>query len=96
MAVSLKSAAAGRVAEGTPEVEMVLIQLWLTAARDSTPPKVEAVGTGNRAAGRAPLEMFAALVVSVLQLGAASDKSPQAGCAFAGTPEVEIAGQEIV
>jgi hypothetical protein len=90
VAVSLRSAADGRVAEGTPAVEIVLIQLWDTATKDSIPPKVDAVGLGNCAAGNLPDVMFVAFVVSVLQLGAASDRSPQAGCALDGTPEVEI------
>ena len=54
------------------------------------PPRVEDDGFGNLAAGRVPLDMLDALVVSVEQLGAEFDKSPHAGWVDAGTPEVEI------
>lgn len=45
----------------------------------------------RRAGGNVPLVIFAALVVSVLQLVAAFDKLPHAGCALVATPDAEIA-----
>lgn len=45
---------AGCVAEGTPEVEIVLIHLDVVDARDCTPPNVEAVGFGNCVAAIVP------------------------------------------
>jgi len=69
---------------------MLFIHWWLTAAYDSTPPRAEADGFGSLAAASVPLEMLDALVVSVEQLGAEFDRSPQAGCEDAGTPAVEM------
>ncbi len=88
--MSLRSAAAGCVAAGAPPVEIVLIHKWLTAASDLTPPSVDAVGAGNRAAGTEPVARLLAFVASVLQLAAESDRSAQAGRVAEGTPEVEI------
>jgi hypothetical protein len=45
---------------------------------------------GSRAAASVPLEMFEAFVASVLQEATESERSPQAGWLFVGTPEVEI------
>jgi len=50
--ISLK---AGCVALGTPEVEIVLIHLLVTAAKLSIPPRVEADGFGNWAPVAVPL-----------------------------------------
>src|SRR5579863_2357479 len=86
-----RSPHAGCAWAGTPRVEIAVRKLWLTAASDSIPPRVEAVGVGNRAAPRVPLEIFDALVVSVEQLAAPLLKSPQAGWAWAGTPDVLMA-----
>ena len=59
-------------------------------ARDNTPPSVLVVGDGSLAAGKVPLLIFAAFVVSVEQDGELLLKSPHAGCVLDGTPEVEI------
>jgi hypothetical protein len=42
-----RSLAAGWLAEGTPEVEMLLIHLFACAANDWTPPSVDDVGFGT-------------------------------------------------
>ena len=60
------SDAAGCVAEGTPDVEMVLIHLLATVASDCTPPSVEEVGFGSLAAPSVPEEILLALVASVV------------------------------
>jgi hypothetical protein len=64
---------------GTPEVSMYEIQFWEVEVIDWTPPRVEAEGFGSLAAGRVPLEMLAAFVVSVEQLATALLRSAQAG-----------------
>jgi hypothetical protein len=66
----LISEAAGCVLDGTPDVEIVLIHWCVVAASDSTPPSVEALGFGSRAAGSVPEPMFEAFVVSVVAEGA--------------------------
>jgi predicted subunit of tRNA(5-methylaminomethyl-2-thiouridylate) methyltransferase len=85
------SPADGCVADGTPDVEIALIHWCAVAASDSTPPSVDALGFGSRAAASVPLAMFDAFVVSVEQLGAPLLRSPQAGCALDGAPDVGIA-----
>jgi hypothetical protein len=50
-----RSAHAGCVADGTPAVDIALIHWWLVAAKDSTPPSVDAVGVGRFAAGSVPV-----------------------------------------
>jgi hypothetical protein len=47
-----RSPQAGCVAAGTPAVEIALIHLWDAEAKDSMPPRVEAVGVGSCAAVR--------------------------------------------
>ena len=44
----------GCVALGTPDVEIVLIHFDVTAAKDCTPPSVDAVGFGSCAAATEP------------------------------------------
>jgi hypothetical protein len=60
-----RSPQAGCVAAGTPAVEIALIHLWDAEARDSMPPRVEAVGVGSCAAGSVPAVMLEAFVASV-------------------------------
>ena len=57
-----------------------------TAAFDSTPPSVAAEGLGRRAAGRMPLDIFAASVVSIVAEAASPDTSEAAGCAATKRP----------
>ena len=64
------SEAAGCDACGTPPVDIESMKLCDTAARDWVPPRVDDEGFGSRAAGRVPLPIFAAFVVSVVALGA--------------------------
>jgi hypothetical protein len=74
-----RSPQAGCVAAGTPAVEIALIHLWDAEARDSMPPRVEAVGVGSCAAGSVPAVMLEAFVASVEHEFAALLRSPQAG-----------------
>ena len=74
-----RSPHAGCVEDGTPAVDMVLIHWWLVAAKDSMPPRVEAVGVGSCAAGSVPAVMLEAFVASVEHEFAALLRSPQAG-----------------
>src|ERR1700690_4076402 len=74
-----RSPQAGCVAAGTPAVEIALIHLWDAEARDSMPPRVEAVGVGSCAAGSVPAVMLEAFVASVEYEFAALLRSPQAG-----------------
>jgi hypothetical protein len=69
---------------------MVLIHSCETAARDSTPPRVDEVGVGRRAAPSVPLLILLASVVSVEQDGATPLRSEQAGWEADGTPAVEM------
>jgi hypothetical protein len=78
-AALLRSPQAGWLALGTPLVEMELTHWCAVWARDSTPPKVEAVGAGRRAAGNVPELMLLAFVASVLHDAAALLRSPQDG-----------------
>ena len=57
-----------------------------TLAKDSIPPKVDAEGLGRRAAASVPVEMLLALVASVEQLAAESERSAHAGCVAVGVP----------
>lgn len=72
--LSERSAQTGRAWVGTPEVEILVRKLCATAASDSTPPNVDAVGLGRRAAPKVPEDILLALVVSVEQLVAALDR----------------------
>ena len=63
-----------------------MIHLCEAEASDSMPPSVEADGLGRRAAARVPLEILLALVASVEQLAAESERSAHAGCAAVGVP----------
>jgi hypothetical protein len=63
----------------------------MVRVNDSTPPSVNAVGLGSRAAFSVPLEIFDAFVVSVVALAARPVMSEAAGCELETTPAVEIA-----
>lgn len=53
------SAQAGCAALGTPAVEIALMNWWEIEAKLSTPPRVEAVGSGSTAAGSVPVRLAA-------------------------------------
>src|SRR5271166_5832717 len=51
---------------GSPEVEIPVMNWFVPAAPDCTPPRALAAGEGSRAAGSVPLVMLDAFVVSVV------------------------------
>ena len=81
VASPLTSLAAGCACDGTPLVEILVRNWWLTDAMLSTPPNAVADGFGNLPAPSVPLLMLLAFVVSIVAEAASPDTSEAAGCA---------------